>query len=321
MPANGPLNFPAYALALRIKAKAMELGFDLVGIASAEPSRHRDFLRRWLDQGRAGEMHYLAWRFEERIDPAVYLPGAASVICVAVNYHVPLESAPAGAAETRGRIARYALGTDYHDWIKDRLHALADWLREQAPGATARAAVDTAPVLERELAARAGIGWVGKNTCVIHPRVGSWILLGEVLTTLALPTDEAVDDHCGSCTRCLDACPTQALTPYQIDASRCISYLTIEHRGAIAEELEPAIGDWLFGCDICQEVCPHNSQPPAAIGPHLQPRFPDGGLDVREVMQWTDTAYREKLRHSAIKRVKLPVLARNARIVLKNQDR
>ncbi len=306
------------ALARAVKAKALEVGFDLAGICSAEPSRHRAHLRRWLDDGQAGSMDYLAKRFDERADPAVYFPGAASVICVALNYHAPLHPVPENDQANHGKIARYALGADYHDFIKNRLHALADWLAQTIPGVQTRCAVDTAPILERELAARAGIGWIGKNTCVINPRVGSWILLGEVLTTLNLPTDEPIDDHCGSCTRCIDACPTAAITPYQVDASRCVSYLTIEHRQEIAERFHEGIGNWLFGCDTCQDVCPHNHAAPDAIHPDLQPRFPTGGLDTRDVLAWDLEAYRGVLRHTAIKRVKLPVLQRNATIVAEN---
>jgi epoxyqueuosine reductase len=306
------------ALVSAIKDKARELGFDLVGVASAEPSRHRDHLRKWLDDGNAGEMDYLARRFDERTDPATYLPGAKSVICVARNYHVEL-AAPDPNTQN-GRVARYALGDDYHELIKHRLYDLADWLRDTVLGSRTRCGVDTVPVLERELAARAGIGWVGKNTCVINPRLGSWLLLGEVLTTIPLPVDEPVTDHCGSCTRCLDACPTGAITePYKLDATRCISYLTIEHRGELAADLQRQTGDWLYGCDVCQDVCPHNQRVEAATDPAFQPRFKTGTLDAAEVLQWSEDDYRTALRGSAMKRVKLPILKRNAAIVVANQ--
>jgi len=307
------------SLAVKIKDRARMLGFDLAGIAPADPSQFREYLRRWLDEGRGGSMSYLNNRFDERTDPSVYLPGAQSVICVAMNYFYPLEEPPEQERPFHVRIARYALGDDYHELMKRRLHELADCIRELAPQAQTRAAVDTAPVLERELAARAGIGWVGKNTCIIHPRIGSWLFLGQVLTTLPLPTDEPIADHCGTCTRCIDACPTAAITaPYQLDASRCISYLTIEHRAAISDELRPLIGEWLYGCDICQDVCPHNSKAAATDKPEFKPRFATGSLDVREVMKWDEQTYREKLRNSAMKRVKLPVFQRNAAIVAHN---
>ena len=308
-------------LAMAIKRRAVELGFDLVGIAPADPSPRKDYVRRWIDESRAGSMEYLARRFDERTDPGTYLPGAQSVVCVAINYHVPLEPPPPEESAHHGRVARYALGGDYHELIKSRLHALADWMRDLAPGARTRACVDTAPVLERELAARAGIGWVGKHTGVLNASLGSWLLLGEILTTLDLPPDQPATDHCGSCTRCIDACPTAAITaPYQLDARRCISYLTIEHRQDIPSEFHAAIGDWLYGCDICQDVCPYNRHPPAATDPALQPRFPSGSLDVREVLNWTDDDYRTRLRGSAMKRVKLPVLKRNAGIVQLNRN-
>jgi epoxyqueuosine reductase len=310
-------NLTQTALASAIKARALALGFDLVGIARCEASPRINYLRQWLDEGQAGEMKYLAARFAERADPGVYLPGARSAVCVAINYHVPLE--PPAASVVPGKIARYALGADYHELIKTRLHELTDWIRQAAPGCQTRACVDTAPVLEKDLAARGGIGWMGKNTCVIHPQIGSWLLLGEIITTLALPPDEPMADHCGSCTRCIDACPTQALTaPYQLDARRCISYLTIEHRGDIPEEFHAPIGDWLYGCDICQDVCPFNRRAPEATDPAFQPRFASGSLDVRDVLQWNDETYRNQLRGSAMKRVKLPILQRNARIVETN---
>ena len=318
-PSPATPDLTSHALAASIKLRAGEIGFDLVGIASAEPSRYREVFRRWLDDGRAGSMAFLEKRVDERTDPGVYLPGAASAVCVAMNYHVPLQSASEEQLADQGRIARYALGTDYHDVMKARLHALADAIRRLAPDAQTRASVDTAPVMERELAARAGIGWIGKNTCLIHPRIGSWILLGQVITTLPLPVDEAIADHCGTCTRCIDACPTQAITaPWQLDSRRCISYLTIEHRGEIADELKQGIGNWLYGCDICQEVCPHNRAAPAAIDPALQPRFPTGTIGVSEVSTWTEEQYRTALRGSAMKRAKLPMLQRNARIVMEN---
>lgn len=296
-----------------VKQKARELGFDLVGIAAATPSIYGGYLRQWLDSGNAGEMGYLSGRFEQRTDPAAYFPDVASVICVGLNIYVPLEQPPPG----HGRIARYALGDDYHELIKSRLHGLADWIREVAPDAQTRCCVDTAPVMEKELAARAGVGWLGKNTCVINEKIGSWILLGEVMTTLSLETDEPAVDRCGSCRRCIDACPTEAITgPYQLDARRCISYLTIEHRGEIDPGLSGKFGNWMYGCDICQDVCPWNRDPPAASDPALKPRWATGSLDPAEVLRWTDEDYRRELKGSAMKRVKLPMLQRNARIVI-----
>jgi epoxyqueuosine reductase len=175
--------------------------------------------------------------------------------------------------------------------------------------------------MEKELAARAGVGWLGKNCCIINERIGSWLLLGEVLTTLELPFDAPAIDRCGTCRRCLDACPTEAITaPYQLDARKCISYLTIEHRGEIDTELQPQIGDWLYGCDICQEVCPWNNKAIESVEPALRPRFAEGTLDAGEVLAWDQDRYAQTLRRSAMKRVKLPQLQRNARIVLNNRQ-
>jgi epoxyqueuosine reductase len=316
-----------FQLASEIKRKAHDLGFDRTGIAGAHPSKYRDYFRKWLDDGKAGTMQYLAERFAERTDPSIYLPGAASVICVAVNYNVSLPvPSPCTQGEGKGggssgRIARYALGDDYHGWIKPRLHALADWLRTISPDAHIKCCVDTAPVMEKELAARAGVGWLGKNSCIINPEIGSWLLLGEIITTIELPADNPAVDRCGSCRRCIDACPTQAITaPYELDARRCISYLTIEQRGEIAEELKSPIGNWLYGCDICQEVCTFNRRAPETDEEAFQPRF-DGAINLEKLLQWNDEEYRQTLRGSAMKRVKLPMLQRNARIVLNNQAR
>jgi epoxyqueuosine reductase len=309
----------AHQLAAQLRVRAREIGFDLVAIAPATPSMYRDYLRDWLDDGQAGSMHYLHNRFAERTDPSTYLPGARSVICVAMNYHVPLEAVPESDRQHHGRVARYALGDDYHETIKSKLHALADWIKSQAPDAQTRSSVDTAPVMEKELAARAGVGWIGKNTCLINEHIGSWLLLGEVITTLDLPIDQPALDRCGTCRRCIDACPTGAITePYQLDARRCISYLTIEHRDEIPTEFHSAIGEWLYGCDICQDVCPWNSRAPIAIDESLQTRFATGSIDLRAVSNWSADEYRATLRGSAMKRVKLPQLQRNARIVQAN---
>jgi epoxyqueuosine reductase len=263
-------------------------------------------------------MRWLADRFDERTDPSVYFPGARSVISLASNYRVNLASPE---ENDTGRIARYALGDDYHEVMKDRLHDLADWLRATVPGTKTRSSVDTAPVMEKELAARAGIGWMGKNTCIINEKIGSFILLGQILTTLDLPVDEPVEDRCGSCTRCIEACPTSAITSeYQMDATRCISYLTIEHREEIAAELQPRMGDWIYGCDVCQEVCPWNRKSPETTDQAFIPRFKSASLEWKRVLEWTDEEYKIQLKGSAMKRVKLPMWKRNAAIVEKNKS-
>ena len=310
------LNIDLHQLVAEIKSMGRQLGFDLIGIASAEPSHYRDYYRQWLDDGQAGSMAYLHNRFDERTDPATYVPGAQSVVCVAMNYHVPLQGAPPSSAE-HGRIARYALGDDYHELIKNRLHALADRIRELAPEAQTRAAVDTAPVMEKELAARAGIGWMGKNTCIINEDIGSWVFLGEIFTTLPLPPDAPAVDRCGTCTRCIEACPTQAITePYQLDARRCISYMTIEHRTQLESPAD--LANWIYGCDICQDVCPWNKRAPDSTEVAFQPRFPTGTIDLRQLLGWNDDQYRTTLRGSAMKRVKLPILQHNARLLMES---
>jgi epoxyqueuosine reductase len=243
------------------------------------------------------------------------------VVCVALNYHVPLHDGPDD--RPTGRLARYALGGDYHELIKHKLYAIADWLRDAVPGTQTRCGVDTAPVPERELAARAGIGWVGKNTCVINERIGSWLFLGSVLTTADLPVDQPAVDRCGTCTRCIDACPTGAIPEaYQLDARRCISYLTIEHQQTpIDPSLPPLMGDWVYGCDICQEVCPWNGRAPVAELAELQPRWHAGRIPLDELDRWTKDDFDRAFRHSAVKRIRLPVLRRNAAIARANATR
>jgi len=307
-------------VAEQVKRLARGLGFDLVGIAPAARSPRESYIRQWISSGRAGQMTYLADRIEERIDPAAFLPGARTIICVAMNYFAPL-AAP-DARQAAGKVARYALGADYHELIKPKLYAIADWLREAVPGTRTKCGVDTAPILEREHAARGGIGWVGKNTCLINERIGSWLLLGSVLTTADLAVDEPSTDRCGTCTRCIDACPTAAIVePYQLDASKCISYLTIEHSGDIAEPLRGKMQHWLFGCDICQDVCPWNGRAPGTEIPELKPRLPAGTLNVDEVLAWSKDDFDRTFRHTAVKRIRLPVLQRNARIVKEQRPR
>jgi epoxyqueuosine reductase len=308
-----------YQLAALIKQKAKEIGFDLVGIASAEKSSYESYVRDWLATGKGGEMRYLSDRLDERLDPRLYFPEANTVVCVALNYHAPLPEE--NRLEHPARFARYTLGNDYHEHVKTRLHALSDYIRFLAPQAKTRASVDTAPVLERELAARAGIGWIGKNTCVINTRIGSWIFLGEVMTSLDLPIDAPAIDRCGTCTRCIEACPTDAITPPRgLDASRCISYLTIEYRGEIPPDLAARTGEWVFGCDICQDVCPWNRKAPFSILEDVQPVRP-ARVEASSIAEWSQEAYWDATRKSSMRRVKLPQFQRNTRWVLENARR
>ncbi|USN98375.1 MAG: tRNA epoxyqueuosine(34) reductase QueG [Phycisphaeraceae bacterium] len=286
------------------------------------PSERGNELRAWLDTGRHGSMAWLAEHVDLRTDPARLLEGARSIVMVADLYATRAASGADDVPPGHGRIARYARGDDYHRTMKKRLHAVCDALRLNHPHAGFRAFVDTAPVPERELAARAGLGWIGKHTLLIHPRLGSWLLLGGFLTTLELePIRDAITDHCGSCTRCLDACPTDAITPYSVDSRRCISYLTIERREPIDPVFHAAIGDWLFGCDICQEVCPHNSPRDADDSQHpVAPRYGNrrGSFDLLDVLGWDADARAAALRGTAMKRATLEMWRRNAEIVRGN---
>jgi epoxyqueuosine reductase len=315
------------------------LGFALAGIARAEPSQRADELRAWLAAGKHGEMAFLAEQLAPRLDPRAELAGAASIIMVADVYASRVGVDAYGTADTTwddpgtspsvgpasapaapsGRIARYARGRDYHQTIKRRLHRLADALRAARPDAQTRAFADTAPLMEREHATGAGLGWVGKHTLLIHPRVGSGFVLGGILTSLDLPPmhAEPVADACGTCTRCIDACPTGAITPYTLDARRCISYLTIEHRSMIPDDLAPHVGPWVFGCDVCQEVCPHNSPRRMMTGPTSPPsaQHASATLPLLEMLGWTD-ASRSRLGVSAMKRATTAMLRRNALLAL-----
>jgi epoxyqueuosine reductase len=303
-----------------------ELGFALAGVAEAAPTCRADEVTAWLNAGKHGEMEYLARNLESRLDPRKLLPGAKSIICVADRYHDGRPDRRTGSPT--GRIARYARGADYHVVMKKRLHVLCDRLKASFPIAEFRACVDTTPILEREHAARAGLGAIGKHTLLIEPGVGSYLLLGEVLSTLALEPSTSMDgvDVCAPCARCIAACPTDAITPYSVDATKCISYLTIEHRSAIDERFHEPMGEWLFGCDICQEVCPHN-QPTrrtqaAAVNPPYVPA--SGGrdsFDLLDVLNWDEQARREAFVRSAMKRAKLNMMKRNAIIAAGNELR
>jgi epoxyqueuosine reductase len=304
-------------LAAAVKDRARALGFDAVAIGPATPADRAGAFERWLDAGYAGSMSYLARTREERIDPGRWLPGARSVVAVALSYNTGMDD----AAEARGwgAVARYARGRDYHDVIRPRLATLAAFIGERAgPGVRSRAAVDTSAVLERELAARAGLGWIGKNTNLLSERLGSYVFLGVVLTTAPLAFDEAVADRCGTCRACLDACPTEAfVAPYVLDARRCISYLTIEHRGDIDADLTPAVGGWIFGCDVCQEVCPWNRKAERGHERAFDVGQPFPSLD--EIVAMDEAEFRARFRGSAITRAKRAGLARNAMVVATNR--
>jgi len=307
-----------------VKALALAVGFDRAGVSEAVPSDETRFLSEWLARGYAGDMHYLGRREAERIDPRRVLEGARSVIALGLVYD-PGERGPRpdGAAE----IARYAGGDDYHDVLIDRVRALEAGLPALVGGPVrTRGYVDTGPVLERVFAARAGLGWIGKNTCLIDPKLGSYLFLGVVLTDLPLAPDAPESDHCGSCRACLEACPTDAFPePYVLDATRCISYTTIEARGPIPEPLRASHGAWAFGCDLCQEVCPWNRRerrelPPDPLG--LRARIRPRPEWLRPTLAWLleldEARWREATRRTALRRARYRGLLRNALVAAGN---
>jgi epoxyqueuosine reductase len=303
----------ALALTAAVKARALELGFDRVAVGPAGPAEHAGRFDAWLEAGYAAGMDYLARTRVERGDPERLLPGCRAVVTVALAYG-PRDDDPSWQG-----VSRYARGRDYHDVMRPRLTALVDYLRETGGAeVTSRAAVDTSPVLERDLAARAGLGWIGKNTNLIAVGAGSYFFIGSVLTTAVLVPDGPAAEHCGTCTACLDACPTKAFVgPWVLDARRCLAYLTIEHRGDIADEWKPAMQDWLFGCDVCQEVCPWNRKAPPAREPALAPTEPLPSLAALVTMD--EPAFRARFRGTAMSRAKRAGVARNAALILGNR--
>jgi epoxyqueuosine reductase len=305
-----------------IKARASELGFDLCGIAPAANHPELGFFRDWLARGYAGEMSYLNRSADQRADVRAVLPSARTVIVTATVYNTDRPYSTECADSGRAQIARYAWGEDYHDVIGRRLDALLAWMRAtSAEPFEARAYVDTGPVQERVYAQYAGIGWIGKNTCVINPERGSWIFLSEIICSLALEVDAPAFDRCGTCTLCLEACPTQALAaPGVLDSTRCISYLTIELKGEIPGPLQPAIGSHIYGCDICQEVCPWNATPFVSGDPAWQPRPGWDAVDVLALADRADEELRASLRGSAMRRPKLAGLRRNIAVALDNLE-
>jgi epoxyqueuosine reductase len=296
-----------------IKAKAREVGFDLCGIAPAGDHPELTFFREWLDRGYAGEMAYLERSADRRADVRRVLASARTVIVTGTIYNANRPYSTECADPDRAHIARYAWGDDYHDVIGDRMNALLTWMRETAPESfEARAYVDTGPVQERVYAQYAGIGWIGKNTCVISPDVGSWIFLAEIICSLPLDCDRPAFDQCGTCTLCLEACPTHAIVaPGILDSTRCISYLTIELKGDIPAALVPAIGNHVYGCDICQEVCPWNASAAVSADPAWQPRRAWDRVTTMELASQSDDALRASMRGSALRRTKVAGLRRN----------
>jgi epoxyqueuosine reductase len=330
-------------LEARLKRQAHALGFELAGIAPATPADGFERLRDWLARGFAGEMGYLHRHAEARRAPSSILPAVRSVVMLGMNYAAgppsppqppspregeggaglppplpPWERGPGGeGGPPLGKVARYARGPDYHDVLRERLQRLLAWLQAERPGCRGRGVVDTAPLLERDYARRAGLGWVGKNTMLIDKRRGSYLFLAALLTDVELRPDAPHEaSHCGTCTACLEACPTGAFAgPGMLDARRCISYLTIELRGPVPEGLRAGLGDWLFGCDVCQEVCPWNRKAPAAAFPA---RDDLEALDPAELLGLSEEEFRHRFRGTPLMRPRRAGLLRNAALVLGN---
>jgi len=299
----------------RIKAKAREIGFTKAGIARAERlDDEAQHLQEWLTRGYQGSMDWMSRKLEKRVDPREILPGASSIIAVAINYYADI---PHSQESGVGKISRYAWGDDYHDILRSKLKQLCTWMQAEYPAAATKPYVDTGPVMDKVWAQRAGIGWEGKHTNVITQDVGSWVFLGEVITTLELTPDQPAIDHCGTCTLCLEACPTQAIVePYVVDSNLCLSYLTIEHRGEINGNVRDQFEGWIYGCDICQDVCPWNhkfAEETDEAGFH--PREGNIAPRLEEWKQMNIEEFRTRFKGSPVKRTKLEGLVRNVSIV------
>ena len=301
-----------------VKTRAAQLGFDVCGIAPVDSFQELGFLRTWLARGYGGEMHYLDRSADRRADVRAIVPSARSVVCLGTVYNTDRPYSTEVAERGAALIARYAWGDDYHDVIQRRMDALVAWMRERAgPDLEARAYVDTGPVQERVYAQYAGVGWIGRNTCVINPELGSWLFLSEVICSAPLEPDAPALDQCGSCRLCLDSCPTGALVePYVLDATRCLSYLTIELKGGLPIDQREAIGRHAYGCDVCQEVCPWNAQPadPDEPGSPWLPRAVFDGPSIAALWRTSDADLRRSLKGSAMTRAGVRQLRRNVAV-------
>jgi epoxyqueuosine reductase len=318
------MQIPAAELKARLISFTREVGFDSCRVAACNPPVHATEFREWLRRGAHGEMSYMQRGEEKRCDPEKILPRAKSIVVFALNYfqgnsaHPPTHSSgPASSAAATGKIARYAWGDDYHEVIANKLHKIDEFFRSF--GGEQKCYVDTGPVLERDHAARAGIGWHGKSTMLIDQRLGTWFFLAETLTTLDLPPDEPIPNRCGTCERCITACPTGAITgPHQLDARRCISYLTIELKGAIPLELRPLIGDRIFGCDDCLDACPWNRFAQESRENAFSVLRSTTGMSLREYLELNDDQFRRLFKNSPIKRIKRRGFLRNVCVALGN---
>ncbi|MGD8643103.1 MAG: tRNA epoxyqueuosine(34) reductase QueG [Chromatiales bacterium] len=317
-------SIPMNALAREIKRWAQELGFQAAGISDTDLAAHETHLLNWLAAERHGEMDYMSRHGTRRSRPADLVPGTLRIVSVRMDYLPPEATDPEGvmAQPTLGYVSRYALGRDYHKVIRARLQRLADRIEHEVGPFGYRAFVDSAPVLEKAIASKAGLGWIGKHTNLLSREAGSWYFLGELYTNLPLPVDAPIEDHCGRCTACIDICPTAAIVaPYQLDARRCISYLTIELRGPIPVELRPLIGNRIYGCDDCQLVCPWNRFAATSPLPDFAVR---NGLDAPELIDlfaWSEQTFLRRTEGSAIRRIGYDSWLRNLAVALGNAPR
>jgi len=300
-----------------IKQQALAEGFDKVGIVRAEAlSEEAQHLHEWLARGYQGSMQWMLRNVERRIDPTELFPGARSVVVVTLNYYTPGEH---HSNPTTGKVSRYAWGDDYHDIVGGKLRNLLEWIQQQRPDTQGKVCVDVQPMMDKAWAVRAGLGWLGKHTNLITPEFGSWVFIGELLVNLELEYEtDPVGDHCGTCTLCIEACPTQAITePYVVDSNKCISYGTIELRDSeLPEDMKDKLESWFYGCDICQDVCPWNRFEQTTNDHRFQPRAGNVNINLEGVLQLTPETYAEDFRGSAMKRAKLSGLQRNARAIL-----
>jgi epoxyqueuosine reductase len=300
-----------------VKDASRRAGFDACGVAAAGPVDPEDCLGQWLERGFHADMTWLAETRDVRRDVQRKLPGTRSVVVVARNYYTPDTTAPSGT----GRVARYARGRDYHRALRKPLYRLARYIETLEPGARTYCCIDSGPVMEKAWAVRAGVGWLGKNSLVLRRDLGSWFFLAVILTTVELAPDGPVPDQCGSCTACLDACPTDAIVaPQVVDSRRCISYHTIENRGNIPEDLQPAFGDWVFGCDICQDVCPWNRRAGETTERDFIPRPGHAFPELEPLAEMDNETFRETYSGSPIMRAKAAGMRRNAQIALANRS-
>ena len=327
---KGPCYNPAVimddrnTLTRAVKAEARRLGFHLVGVTTPEPPPHLDIYERWLENGQYADMDWIATgrARERRADPRLVLPECKSILVLGIAYPPSPPPISLEAGKDAGKIASYALGADYHDVLPPRLHSIVAFIESQVGEPIPnRCYTDTGPILERELAQRAGLGWIGKNTCLIDPKMGSYFLLAEILLGFELEIDPSfTSDHCGTCTRCLEACPTSCILPDRtVDANRCISYLTIEHRDFIPQDLRPVMQDWVFGCDVCQQVCPWNQKFAAPICDKAFSPNPEEVLPtLRQELSLSPQEFNRKFQNSPVKRARRRGYLRNVAVTLGN---